>query len=170
MPFSQEYLKDYEQQIRQLPLDELYDILGQIRNHPLHADNSPERVQIVEKRIQELNDNPDSLLTSVELNDKLESEFKKTAHPKSFFLRLFGCILLFLTFAPYTRNGDPCINFRFLQAGVSLFLLTASYLIDKRANIRGGAIHKEALPFIYWCYITLLFATGVFCFFSGFSL
>ena len=54
MPFSQEYLKDYEAKIRQLPLQELYDILSLIRDDPFKADDSPERVKIVEKRIEEL--------------------------------------------------------------------------------------------------------------------
>ena len=54
MPFSEEYLKDYENKIRKLPVDELYEILDTIRDHPLKADDSPERVQIVEKRIIEL--------------------------------------------------------------------------------------------------------------------
>ena len=46
---DENYLKAYEEHIRKLPLDELYDILDIIRK-----DSSPERIQIVEARIQEL--------------------------------------------------------------------------------------------------------------------
>ncbi len=54
MSFSKEYFKDYEEKIRQLPLEELYDILSLIRDDPFKADGTPERVKIVEKRIREL--------------------------------------------------------------------------------------------------------------------
>lgn len=43
------YLKDYESQIRKLPLDELYEVLDIIKK-----DKSPERIDIVNKRICEL--------------------------------------------------------------------------------------------------------------------
>lgn len=47
--FTEEYLKDYEEQIRKLPLDELYEVLDIIRK-----DDSPERQDIVKARIAEL--------------------------------------------------------------------------------------------------------------------
>lgn len=46
---DKEYLKAYEEQIRTLPLDELYEVLDIIKRDP-----SRERIDIVEKRIQEL--------------------------------------------------------------------------------------------------------------------
>ena len=49
MPFSQEYLKDYEAKIRKLPLEELYEVLDIIQK-----DSTNERINIVEKRIEEL--------------------------------------------------------------------------------------------------------------------
>ena len=48
-----EYLKSYEEQIRKLPLDELEEILDIIKKDP-----SPERINIVNKRIQELEELP----------------------------------------------------------------------------------------------------------------
>lgn len=45
------YLKAYEEQIQALPLDELYEVLDIIKHDP-----SRERIDIVEKRIQELED------------------------------------------------------------------------------------------------------------------
>lgn len=47
--FTEEYLKDYKQQIRKLPLDELYEVLDIISK-----DDSPERQNIVKARIAEL--------------------------------------------------------------------------------------------------------------------
>ncbi len=43
------YLKDYESQIRKFPLDELYEVLDIIKK-----DKTPERIDIVNKRIREL--------------------------------------------------------------------------------------------------------------------
>lgn len=60
MPFTKEYLKDYEEKIRKLPLEELYDILSVIRDNPFKADDTLERVNIVEKRIEELENKPQS--------------------------------------------------------------------------------------------------------------
>lgn len=47
-------LKAYEEQIRTLPLDELYEVLDIIKKDP-----SRERIDIVEKRIQELEEHPE---------------------------------------------------------------------------------------------------------------
>ena len=47
--FTEEYLKDYKEQIRKLPLDELYEVLDIISK-----DDSPERQNIVKARIEEL--------------------------------------------------------------------------------------------------------------------
>ncbi|WP_173475571.1 hypothetical protein [Fibrobacter succinogenes] len=167
MPFSQEYLKDYEAKIRQLPLEELYDILSLIRDDPFKADDSPERVKIVEKRIKELCDNPNCLLTDSKLNDKLETEYQKTPHPKSFILKLLGFILLIPIFFPYTRNGDPCIDFRSFIGGVSILLFMIASLMDKRIVIRGEIIHKDAHPLSYNFCIATFFVASVFCFYCG---
>lgn len=48
-PFTEEYLKDYETQIRKLPLDELYEVMSIIKK-----DSTPERQNIVSARIKEL--------------------------------------------------------------------------------------------------------------------
>lgn len=47
--FTEEYLKIYKEQIRRLPLDELYEVLDIIRK-----DDSPERQNIVKTRIAEI--------------------------------------------------------------------------------------------------------------------
>ena len=52
--FTEEYLKDYKEQIRKLPLDELYEVLDIISK-----DDSPERQDIVKARIAEIEDESD---------------------------------------------------------------------------------------------------------------
>ena len=76
MPFSKEYLEDYEKTIRTLPLEDLYDIISMIRDHPFNADDTPERVRIVEKRIIELENEPVKQTPAEELNEKLEEQYQ----------------------------------------------------------------------------------------------
>ena len=54
--FTEEYLKDYKEQIRKLPLDELYEVLDIIRK-----DDSPERQNIVKARIAEIEGEEDEI-------------------------------------------------------------------------------------------------------------
>ena len=96
MPFSEEYLKDYENKIQKLPVDELYEILDTIRDHPLKADDSPERVQIVEKRIIELTGDKDSILPREEFNKKVEQEYIETTNPLAVGLEIFGVVLMLI--------------------------------------------------------------------------
>lgn len=54
--FTEDYLKDYEEQIRKLPLDELYEVLDIIEK-----DDSPERQNIVKTRIAEIEGEEDEI-------------------------------------------------------------------------------------------------------------
>ena len=95
------YLKAYEEQIQTLPLDELYDVIDIIKRDP-----SRERIDIVEKRIQELENNiyiknkkeklqienedeeidePDSIIAQIELQpiDDTPVNENKTEETKS---------------------------------------------------------------------------------------
>lgn len=54
--FTENYLKDYKEQIRKLPLDELYEVLDIIRK-----DDSPERQDIVKARIKEIESEDDEI-------------------------------------------------------------------------------------------------------------
>ena len=47
--FTEEFLKSYEEQIRKLPLDELYDVIKIIKKN-----SSPEKINIVKIHIREL--------------------------------------------------------------------------------------------------------------------
>lgn len=163
MPFSQEYLKDYDAKIRQLPLEELYDILSLIRDDPFKADDSPERVKIVEKRIRELDSNyineqdkdPIGLIPTEELNEKLEEEFKKKPHPKTAIIEIIGFIstLLGLLLIPARNEND--LSFGMFFVFIGFICLACVGLIDKRVIVRGGTIHKAAHPVAFWCMIIM---------------
>ncbi len=170
MPFTKEYLVDYEEKIRQLPLDELYDILNLIRDDPFKADDSPERVKIVEKRIRELDTNyineqnkdPIGLIPTEELNEKLKAEYKKTEHTESNGLTLIGFILMFFaalfSLVPYDRNT---LNISFIFAGIAMLLWVGSLLIDQCFFAQGTFVHKKTSPWGYWIYVAMFSFGGI---------
>ncbi len=170
MPFTQEYLKDYEEKIRKLPLEELYDILSLIRDDPFKADDSPERVKIVENRIRELDSNyineqdktPISLIPTEELNNKLEEEFQKKPHPKSSALAAIGLILAlfgFILLASRTEKGLQCAM---LFWSLSFFCLAVTSLMDKRVLLQYGSFaHKRAHPVLFWVVVISEIAVGI---------
>ena len=163
MPFTQEYLKDYEEKIRKLPLEELYDILNLIRDDPFKADDSPERVKIVEKRIRELDSNyineqdktPISLIPTEELNNRLEVEFKKKPHTKSAVIQVIGLISAVLGFLLIPAKNENGLSLGMPFISIGLFCFAYAGLIDKRTSIRGGVIHKAAHPVTFWCVIIM---------------
>ncbi|MBR3072723.1 hypothetical protein [Fibrobacter sp.] len=157
MPFTQEYLKDYEEKIRKLPLEELYDILSLIRDDPFKADDSPERVKIVENRIRELD-----LIPTEELNNKLEEEFQKKPHPKSSALAAIGLILAlfgFILLASRTEKGLQCAM---LFWSLAFFCYAGSSLMDKRVTLQYGSFaHKRAHPVLFWVVVISEIAIGI---------
>lgn len=163
MPFTQEYLKEYEEKIRQLPLEELYDILNLIRDDSFKADDSPERVKIVEKRIRELDSNylneldkvPIGLIPTEELNEKLEEEFKKKPHPKSTVIKIIGFVSILLGFLFFPAKHEKGLSFGTLFMSIALLCFAYAGIIDKRVPIRGGVIHKTAHPVAFWCMIII---------------
>lgn len=170
MPFTQEYLKDYEEKIRLLPLEELYDILSLIRDDPFKADDSPERVKIVENRIRELDSNyineqdktPISLIPTEELNNRLEEEFQKKPHTKSSALAAIGLILAlfgFILLASRTEKGQQCAM---LFWSLTFFCFAGSSLMDKRVPLQYGSyVHKGAHPVLFWVVVIFLIAVGI---------
>ena len=167
MPFTQEYLKDYEEKIRQLPLEELYDIISLIRDDPIKADDTQERVRIVEKRIEELENSPAAVDPVEELNEKLETEYQKKPHLLSFILKAVAFILLIIGIINFLLANDTSINKSALVTGIATILIMYAELLDKRVSGRGGNYHKEAHPFIYWSEIAFLFIAGVAGIFYG---
>ena len=163
MPFSQEYLNDYEKKIRQLPLEELLDILDLIRDDPFKADDSPERVKIVEKRIRELDSNyineqdktPISLIPTEELNNRLEVEFKKKPHPKSTVIQIIGFVSALFGFLFIPARNENGLSFGMPFMSIGLLCFAYAGIIDKRVHVRGGVIHKTAHPVAFWCMIVM---------------
>ena len=135
MPFSEEYLKDYENKIQKLPVDELYEILDTIRDHPLKADDSPERVQIVENRIIELTGDKDSILSREERNKRVEQEYAEKTNPLAVGLEIFGVVLMLI--------GGVCPRNPHLaetSSPISLFLVGLGCLIVGLCNLIDGKI------------------------------
>ncbi len=163
MSFTQEYLRDYEEKIRQLPLEELYDILSLIRDDPFKADDTPERVKIVENRIRELDSNyineqdktPIGLIPTEELNNRLEEEFQKKPHTKSTVIRGIGYISIVPGFLllPATNENGLSLGMTFMS--ITLFCFAYASLIDKRVHVRGEIIHQTAHPITFWCIIIM---------------
>ena len=69
------YLKAYEKQIQALPLDELYEVLDIIKHAP-----SPERINIVNKRIQELEEIDNSENVRNYYNNLIKNEPEKIVY------------------------------------------------------------------------------------------
>lgn len=72
---DKEYLKAYEEQILALPLDELYEVLDIIKRDP-----SPERINIVNKRIQELEEIDNSENVRNYYNNLIKNEPEKIVY------------------------------------------------------------------------------------------
>ena len=139
MPFSKEYLKDYEEKIRQLPQEELYDILCLIRDDPFKADDSPERVKIVENRIRELDSN--------------YINFQKKPHTKSTVIRCIGFISIVSGFLLLPAKNENGLSLGMPFISITLFCFAYAGLIDKRVPLQYGSFaHKAAHPVTFWCF------------------
>ena len=164
MPFSKEYLEDYEKTIRTLPLEDLYDIISMIRDHPFKADDTPERVRIVEKRIIELENEPVKQTTAEELNEKLEEQYQNKSSTEGYLLNAAGIILTIFSLGLLIfkrENGYGHLDLPLCLLGVSLFCSSFSSLIDKRTSGRGWYAHKDAYPKTYWSSVLSQFAGGI---------
>jgi hypothetical protein len=125
MAFSREYLKDYESKIRELPVEELYDILSQIRDHAFQADDSPERIRIVEKRIIELTGDKNAILPMPQYSRKLNEKIFSRMTIGSFLFKI-GAFVLFLVgigFVDHTTNQYTSFNFIICGLGFLAYVL-----------------------------------------------
>jgi hypothetical protein len=156
MAFSEEYLKDYKSKIHELPLEELYDILYTIRDDVFKADDSPERIKIVENRIIELTGDKDSILPIDQYRQKLDEDYRNHSSQTSFLIKIFGLLLLFA--------GIACISFLpayYILLGLGILVLALSNLIDGQIllKLRGTviALIRKDQKLSFWS------LTGVFC-------
>ena len=91
--FSEDYLKNYKEQICKLPLDELYEVLDIIRK-----DDSPERQDIVKARIAEIEDESDdesNVAPSATFSEQFQDETERSIEQP---------------FEPYTSLNDTQIS------------------------------------------------------------
>jgi len=157
MFFSEEYLKDYENKIRKLPVEELYEILDMIRDHPFKADDSPERIQIIEKRIIELTGDKDCILPREEYNKKIEQEYFEKTNPLVVGLEVLGALLILISGAN-ARNphlAEASSNpLSLLICGLGFLIIGLCVLIDGKIKIYligwASICTKKEHPKIFW--------------------
>lgn len=146
--FTEDYLKDYKEQIRKLPLDELYEVLDIIRK-----DDSPERQDIVKARIAEIEDEEDSNSNftpnttfseqpsepNPDLNDTqisvTNSEQTAAENDDSSTLEITQEELDKINNTQHLPDSDGCITFVFFVAigfGIALFALVGGSMSANR--------------------------------------
>ena len=147
MAFSEEYLKDYENKIRKLPVEELYEILDMIRDHPFKADDSPERIRIIEKRIIELTGDKDCILPREEYNKKIEQEYLEKTNPLVVGLEVLGALLILIAEA----SSNPL---SLLLCALGFLIIGLCVLFDGKLKIYlvgwASICTKKEHPKIFW--------------------
>ena len=139
MAFSKEYLKDYERKIRELPVEELYDILSQIRDHGFKADDSPERIRIVEKRIIELTGDKNAILPIEQYSQDLNEKYQNRMTPGSVVFKVIGFILILTGFCFFDNQTKQYTSFNFIISGLGFltFVIGCTFDGQIRLCIRG---------------------------------
>ena len=146
--FTEEYLKDYKEQIRKLPLDELYEVLDIISK-----DDSPERQDIVKARIAEIEDESDDESNvapsapfpeqppepNPDLNDTqisvTNSELADAENDDSSTLEITQEELDKINNTQHLPDSDGCFTFVFFVAigfGIALFALVGGSMSANR--------------------------------------
>ena len=146
--FTEDYLKDYKEQIRKLPLDELYEVLDIIRK-----DDSPERQDIVKARIAEIEDESDDEPNAApsapfpkhpsepdpDLNDTqisvTNSELADAENDDSSTLEITQEELDKINNTQHLPDSDGCFTFVFFVAigfGIALFALVGGSMSANR--------------------------------------
>lgn len=121
--------------IRELPVEELYDILSQIRDHGFQADDSPERIRIIEKRIIELTGDKNAILPIKQYNAKIEEKYLNKTTPGSFVIKLIGIILIIVGFN-YTDNpSNQYTSFNFITSGLGFLTFVIGCTIDDQLRL-----------------------------------
>jgi len=160
-PNNEAYLKDYEEKIRQLPYEELNDILDVIDRNPVSRDKSPERINIVKKRMAEL----EPIVCQEEerkakLHEELEERYRKN-HSHIFSIILFLPMLIAVQFFEFNDNV------KLIFTGLILPLFALDGFINKGFISRGGTIHKDETPILFKIYLITFLIASVICLVSG---
>ena len=150
-------LKECEKEIIHLSLDELNKL------HQKIADQGPdERIDIVERRIDELIEEKLKDSPAEELNKRLESEFKLKKHTKALVAKVFCALLLTVAFLSYFKGKELYESFRGFCIGGATILYDFVCIAESRFSFFGDLYHKKAYPVKYWLSICSLFILGAF--------
>ena len=167
-PKDEKYLREYEEKIRQLPYEELDDILSLIEMDPVRRDKSPERINIVKKRMAELEPMVRAAEEKkAEVHKRAVENYKKNRSGVGMILWLISlCLMVFPLIglcAHEMELGISCV-----LIGIALVLFIVFEWLDKAAYGRGGTLYKEEHPVAYWaslifqaCAALVLLVSGV---------
>lgn len=136
MAFSKEYLKEDENKIRKLPVEELYDILSQIRDHGFKADDSPERIQIVEKRIIELTGDKDAILPMPQYSQKLNEKILSNMTIGSFLFKIGALLLILVGVGFIDQTTNQYTSFNFITCGIGFLAYVLGCQLDGLINMQ----------------------------------
>ena len=168
MAFSEEYLKDYENKIRKLPVEELYEILDVIRDHPFKADDSPERIRIIEKRIIELTGDKDCILPREEYNKRIEQEYFEKTNPLVVGLEVLGALLILIGgISPRNSHlAETSSNpLSIILCGLGFLIIGLCVLFDGKLKIYlvgwASIWTKKEDPKIFWSIVGFLCTLGI---------
>jgi hypothetical protein len=150
-------LKEFEKEIIHLSLDELNKL------HQKIADQGPnERIDIVERRIDELIEEKLKDSPAEELNKQLEQEYKLKKHTKALVAKVFSALLLTVASLSYFNGKEPYESFRGFCIGGATILYGFACIAESRFRFFGDLYHKKAYPIKYWLSICSLFILGTF--------
>ncbi len=156
MVSEKDLLKEYEQEIIHLSLDELNKL------HQKLAEQGPdERIDVVERRIDELIEEL-KYSPAEELNKQLEQEFKLKKHTKALVAKVFCVLLLTAAFLSYFKGKEPYESFRGFCIGGATALYGFICIAESRFKFFGDLYHRKAYPVKYWLSICSLFILGAF--------
>lgn len=168
VPFTKAYLKGYEKKIRRLSLEELYDILGTIEMDPFRKDKTPERINIVKKRIRQLENFVQTYEKEKTFETKIKEEYQKRRTPLVILMEYAAWIFAFaglLKISNGKKSTEPT-DFRSeaLLIGAFLFLEACVGLKTRAVTVKGGRIYEAKNPFYYRIVMFSYFAISVGCF------
>lgn len=157
-PKDEKYLKEYEEKIRQLPYEELEDVLSVIEG----GDKSPERIHIVKKRMAEL----EPLVKAAEdekekRHQRVVENYEKNRTKAGPILWVATLLMLVLALLTWGEGSG------FVFCGVAITIFVIWDLRDKMISIRGSRIYKEEHPKTYRVFLMIEACTALAFFIYG---
>ena len=121
-----------------------------------------ERIDVVERRVDELIEEDLKDSPAEELNKQLEQEFKLKKHTKALVAKGLCALLLTVAFLSYFKGKEPYESFRGFCIGGAIILYGFICIAGNRFSFFGDLYHKKAYPVKYWLSICSLFILGTF--------